>query len=44
MWKGGGQGKEMVTTTTRGEGCCNKGREKQDREKERSWEVIEERK
>lgn len=34
----------MVTTTTRGEGCCNKGGEKQDREKERSWEVIEERK
>lgn len=43
MWKRGGQGKEMVTTTTRG--CCNKGGEKQDREKERiSWEVIEERK
>lgn len=35
----------MVTTTTRGEGCCNKGGEEQDREKERrSWEVIEERK
>lgn len=25
MWKRGGRGKEMVTTTTRGEGCCNKG-------------------